>query len=181
MKKWCVLVAVILLATIAIMSAVEISVMRIYDADSGQDDLPAIYQVAVGGEKDLVLRWKHSVTKQFVIEKFRINKNNGLDVVEMIFNEHGPNLPNGPEFGTKWEVKDGYFRVYNYDLSFSELPVRIGQVVAQHFIDFKGREIPLNIIDEPGGYVIIRIQNVSLIDFLEKGAEIWLRKLVSKT
>ncbi|MBA1335050.1 MAG: hypothetical protein HPY66_0672 [Firmicutes bacterium] len=167
----------IVLIIITVLVTVKTDVLRIYDADRDDDEQALIYQTAVGEENELILRWKHSVTKQYVIEKFRINEDRGFDVVEMIFNEHGPNLPKGPEMGTKWEIKDGYFRVYNYNLTFNELPVRIGQVVAQHFIDFRGKEIPLNIVDEPGGYVIIRVENVTLLDFIEKGAKIWLRNL----
>lgn len=178
MKTWNMMVIAVALIVVAVLVTVKIDVLRIYDADRDDGVQPVIYQTAVGGENELVLRWKHSVTKQYVTEKFRINGDRGFDVVEMIFNEYGPNLPKGPEMGTKWEIKDGYFRVYNYNLSFDELPVRIGQVVAEHFIDFRGKEIPLNIVDEPGGYVIVRVENVILFDFIEKGAKIWLKKLV---
>lgn len=181
MEKRHLLFVILIVVIIFTVSTLKIKVMRIYDGDNNEGDYPILYQTTVGSETDLVLKWKHSVTKQYVIEKFRINSNNGFDVIEMIFNEHGPNLPNGPEFGTKWEVKDGYFRVYNYNLTFEELPVRIGQVIAKHLIIFKGNEILLNQLDEPGGYVIIRIQDVTLFEFMKEVGKIWLKNIALKT
>ncbi len=173
------LLAVVLIAVAIItVFGVRVKVLRIYDGDSQERVYPVLYQRAVHGETEVVLKWKHSVTKQYVTERFSINRNNGFDVVEMIFNEHGPNLPNGPESGTKWEVKDGYFRVYNYDLTFDQLPVRIGQVIARHIIIFRGKEILLNELDEPGGYVIIQVQDVTLFEFMKEVGKIWLRNTV---
>lgn len=178
MKKSRIAFICLLFIVLGVLSfSIKVKVLRIYDGDNRAEGFPVLYQTLAGDERDIVLKWKHSVTKQYVIEKFRINQNNQFDVVEMIFDEHGPNLPNGPEFGTKWEVKDGYFRVYNYNLTFKELPVRIGQVVAEHFLIFKGAELSLKEVDEPGGYIIVRIQDVTLFEFMKEGERIWLRNL----
>lgn len=125
-----------------------------------------LYQIWIKPEDTFSIHWTHSVTKQPVIETYYVQEELTIGIKEMFFNEHGPNLPAGPESGTKWEIKDGMFRVYNYDVSFEKLPVRIGQVVADHTFYYSHHEVPLRELASPGGFVEIEATKISLLKYL---------------
>lgn len=117
-------------------------------------------------EDTFSIHWKHSVTKQPVIETYFIQEDLTIGIKEMYFNEHGPNLPAAPVDGTKWEIEDGMFRVFNYSVSFDKVPVRIGQEVADHTFYYAHHEIPLRELARPGGFVEIEATTISLLKYL---------------
>jgi len=143
-----------------------IYVLQILEGAKGMDIL---YQVRTKPHDRFTIKWIHSVSKQPVLETYEIQENLRIGIYEMIFNENGPNLPAGPEQGTKWEIKDGLFRVYNYSLIFDEVPVRIGQVVANHTLLYKNIELPLKEISKPGGFIRIRVIKTSFAKFIFGG------------
>ncbi|MEW9125250.1 MAG: DUF1850 domain-containing protein [Thermotaleaceae bacterium] len=134
-----------------------------------------LYQVTTRPHDRFSIRWIHSVSNQPVIETYEINKDLSIGIYEMIFNENGPNLPAGPENGTKWEIKDGYFRVYNYNLIFQKVPIRIGKVVANHTLIYKNKELPLEQVSRPGGFVYIQVCKLVLIKYIIGGIRLWLK------
>lgn len=141
----------------------------------GSETEEILYQtVTKPGDRFSVL-WIHSVSKQPVIETYEIRDDLRIGIYEMIFDENGPNLPAGPEQGTKWEIKNGQFRVYNYSLVFDEVPVRIGKVIANHTLIYKDEKIPLKEIDRPGGFVKIKAVKISMVKYFFGGVKIWLK------
>lgn len=128
-------------------------------------DNQLLYLVRINPMDSFSIHWTHSVTKQPVIETYYVQEELTIGIEEMLFNEHGPNLPAGPEGGTEWEIKDGMFRVYNYNVSFDKLPVRIGQEVADHTFYFSHHEVPLRELASPGGFVEIEVTDISLLKY----------------
>jgi len=131
--------------------------------------MDVLYETRTNIYDKFTVKWIHSVSKQPVLETYEIQEDLSIKIFEMIFNENGPNLPAGPEQGTKWEIKDGKFRVYNYSLVFDEVPVRIGQVVADHTLIYDNIELPLKEISRPGGYVRIKVVKTSFAKYLFGG------------
>ena len=141
-------------------------VLQILDGSKGMD---VVYETRTNIYDKFTVKWIHSVSKQPVLETYEIQEDLRIKIHEMIFNENGPNLPAGPEQGTKWEIKDGKFRVYNYSLVFDEVPVRIGQVVADHTLIYDNIVLPLKEVSRPGGFVRIRAVKTSFVKYLFGG------------
>ncbi len=163
----------ILLTALAL---IPVTVLRITEQERDPSISRQLIQFDAQTGDTFSLVWIHSVTKQPVTEVYRINDDLTIGIVEMFFNEHGPNLPSGPEGGTKWEIKDGMFRVYNYDTIFEALPVRIGQVVADHTFLYKEHRIALRELSRPGGFIHIRAQRINALQYLFEEGKQWKRK-----
>ncbi|AOT72583.1 DUF1850 domain-containing protein [Geosporobacter ferrireducens] len=158
-----------LFAAFLIIMFLPVYVLEVID---GQENR-VLYQTITKPLDQFSIQWIHSVSKQPVTETYQIHEDLHIGILEMIFNENGPNLPAGPEGGTKWEIKDGYFRVYNYDLVFDRVPVRIGQVIANHTLIYKQKELPLKDISRPGGLVYIQIRKATIIKMIIGGIGLW--------
>ena len=165
MKK----IGLILTFIILFTNIYQITVLEIIDDKEER----LIYQTFTKPHEKFSIMWIHSVSKQPVTETYIINEDLSIGIYEMVFKEPGPNLPSGPEGGTLWEFKDGKFRVYNYDIIFSEVPVRIGQAIANHTFIYKSTEIELKEISRPGGFVKIRVCQMSLFYFLYREVIRW--------
>ena len=155
-----------LVVFLAIVVFFPVHVLEVIDTEQ---ENRVLYQSVSKPLDQFSVRWIHSVSKQPVIETYQIHEDLRIGILEMIFNENGPNLPAGPEGGTKWEIKDGYFRVYNYDLVFERVPVRIGQVVADHTLIYREIELPLRDLSRPGGFVYIQVRKVPFIKIIIGG------------
>jgi hypothetical protein len=162
-------IALTLILIIVFLNIYQITVLEIIDDKEER----LIYQTFTKPHEKFSIMWIHSVSKQPVTETYMINEDLSIGIYEMIFNEPGPNLPSGPEGGTLWEIKDGKFRVYNYDIILSEVPVRIGEVIANHTVIYKNTEIELKRLSRPGGFVKIRVCRMSLFYFFYREVIRW--------
>lgn len=140
----------------------------------GSERLVYQQQAKPGDTFDVV--WIHSVTLQPVIETYQLDAPGRIPLVQMIFNDNGPNLPAGPEFNQKWTISNGKFIVSDYDRVFERVPVTIGAVTADHTLLYKGKSVPLKEKYRPGGYVHIGLVKANYLEYLLKGVEIWLKK-----
>lgn len=133
------------------------------------------YQKAKPGETFDIL-WIHSVTLQPVVETYQLEAPGRIPLIQMIFDDNGPNLPARPEFNQKWTIENGKFIVSNYDRIFERVPVTIGAVTANHTLLYNGKEVPLKDRYRPGGYVHIGLVKENYLKYLLKGVEIWQKK-----
>ncbi|SFR05687.1 DUF1850 domain-containing protein [Desulfoscipio geothermicus] len=104
------------------------------------------------------LEYVHSVTKQPVYEDYKIEDKRILSMVEMRYDSFGANLPVGPEKmaeeTTGFIVEDGYYKVLYENRKFAKVPLRVGQVVADHTLVFKdGSKLRLLDVAEGGAFV----------------------------
>lgn len=160
MKK---LVLFLIFISIATFFIYPVYVLQVLEGSEGNN---VLYQTRTKLNDKFTVRWIHSVSKQPVLETYMIQEDLSIKIYEMIFNENGANLPAGPEQGTKWEIKDGKFRAYNYSVVFEEVPVRIGQVVANHTLNYGQISLPLKKLSRPGGFVRIRAEKISLAEYI---------------
>lgn len=135
-----------------------------------------VYQqlASLGDTFDIV--WTHSVTLQPVIETYQLERPGRIPLVQMVFDDNGPNLPARPEFDQKWIISDGKFIVTNYDRVFERVPVVIGAVIANHSLRYGGKETALKDKYRPGGYVHIGLTRDYLPLYILKGVKLWLKK-----
>lgn len=140
----------------------------------GTDQLVYQQQAKLGETFDVL--WTHSVTLQPVIETYRLEKPGKIPLVQMIFDDNGPNLPARPEFNQKWTISGGKFIVTNYDLVFKRVPVVIGAIIANHTLCYDGKKTQLKDVYRPGGYVHIGLTRDFLPKYILKEVELWIKK-----
>lgn len=163
MKKYILITIIIIILTAFIYPVYVLQILE------GSEGYSVLYQTRTKLYDRFTVKWIHSVSKQPIYETYEIQDDLSIKIFEMIFNENGPNLPAGPEQGTKWEIKDGKFRVYNYNLVFDEVPVRIGQVVANHTLIYNDINLPLKEISRPGGFVRLKVVKTSFAQYIIGG------------
>ena len=158
-----------------ILMMIKIDVFEVFVVDKGVNENKVVLQTVKNEEDCFDVKWTHSVSLRPVIETYRVNDDYTISIDQMIFDSFSANLPASPDYDTIWEFHDEYIRVYNYDVTFDAVPVVIGEVVANHSFIYNGKEIFLKDVYKPGGYVNIRVVNKSVLKFLVKEIEIYVR------
>jgi hypothetical protein len=83
-----------------------------------------VYPIASGAE--FQLQWTHTVTRRPIIETYRVQPDRQLALVQMIFDQYGPNLPAGPEGGTTWRIERDRWVVTGYQVELAALGFGVG-------------------------------------------------------
>lgn len=166
---------VILIFFALIITFFPVNSFKVYTVEK-EEESQLLYHTLVRPGEIFSVKWIHSISKQPVTETYKIRKDLRIQIYEMIFNHHSPNLPSFPVEGTKWEIKNGTYRVYNYNRSYKELLVRIGIVIANHTLYIKNDIIPLKELYKPGGLVKFRIDKIPFIKYLREEVIIWTNK-----
>lgn len=103
-----------------------------------------VYNKFLKPEETFTLEYIHSVTAQPVYEVFYVKDKNTLALKEMRYDSFGANLPVGPEKLSNEETtfihEDGYYKVLYENRSFKIVPLRVGQVIADHTLVFEDGE-----------------------------------------
>ncbi|MBO8170488.1 MAG: DUF1850 domain-containing protein [Bacillaceae bacterium] len=101
-----------------------------------------VYKKILKVDETITLDYIHSVTEQPVYEIFYVRDVHTLALREMRYDSFGANLPVGLEQmdgeRTEFIVEDGYYKIdYIPDRSFDSVPLRVGQVIANHKLVFE--------------------------------------------
>lgn len=172
MRKFCIVLIIFLLIVYLLY---PINSFQIRSIDKvGKNQL--LYHTIVNPGDKFSVEWIHSISKQPVTETYKITDNLKIEIYEMIFNTNSPNLPAFPEGETKWEIKDGIYRVYNYNVVLDELLITIGMVISNHTLFLKDEVFVLKELYRPGGLVKVEIKKVPMILYLWEGIQICLKK-----
>lgn len=160
----------VLALTVLVAGVFPVYVLEVLGGRSGR----MYYQRRVVPGEQFSLVFIHSVTRRPVVEIYRINADNTLSIVEMDFDTNGPNLPAHPEGTTKWIIEPHRFRVVNYHTRLWEIPLFIGQVIANHRLVFGRQTVWLAKVAAPGADVKIRAARTSLLGFAwREGLMLW--------
>ena len=157
---------IIFLGLIIFTAFIKINVLEVYIFDEGEKKNEVILQFQVKTQDEFIVKWTHSVSKQPVLEKYNINKDLKIETKEMIFDTFSANLPATPDYNTKWEFNKDNIRVYNFDRTYENLPIVIGEVIANHRLIYKGKKYFLKDIYKPGGFVKVRITEKNIYKYL---------------
>lgn len=133
-------------------------VLQIENGRSG--DVYYVRPVSVG--EKMTLHYTHSVTRQPVEEIYVIKDSRTIAITDMYFDEFGANLPVGSETTadetTIFNVEEDYYHVQFPNRTFDAVPLRIGQVIANHTLIFEdGSRLPLLDVAPGGTFVKIRV------------------------
>lgn len=148
-------------------------VLEVWDPAKKQ----VFHQELTGVGDRFTIRWVHSVTKFPVDETYCIEGPGSIVLVEMRFNQPGPNLPSYPEPPTRWTFTGSEWVVTGYDIKFDAVPVRIGMDVADHKLLHGGHQTKLAEVHEPGGFVEVRVSRMALGGFVLRGIDLWMESL----
>ena len=122
-----------------------------------------IFSKMIKKDEIIKLEYIHSVTNQPVYEFFFIKDRHTLALKEMRYDSFGANLPVGPEKmwneETQFIVEEGYYKILYQNRGFDVVPLRVGQVVADHTLVFENGE-RMRFLDfaEGGAYVEFYVQ-----------------------
>ena len=112
----------------------------VYDVEEGR----SVYERSVEVGERFELTHTHSVTERRVIETFSVLDPSTIAIEELWFDEHGANLPTGPEqvgdtTTTYLEEPDGY-RVLHHGHPIGTLPLLVGSPGVDHVLRFDDGE-----------------------------------------
>lgn len=141
-----------------------------------------VYQRRMQLGETFTLEYIHSVTAQPVYEVFFVKDQNTLALKEMRYDSFGSNLPAGSEKlrdeETKFIVEKGYYKILYENRTFQKVPLRIGQVIADHTLVFEDGE-RLRFLDLVEGGTYIEYDVSSWLEaFYRKGLRYWIEKTI---
>lgn len=143
-----------------------------------QDSNELVYQQLAKLEDTFDVKWRHSVTLQPVIETYKLEGYDKISLIQMVFDDNGPNLPAQPWEEQKWNITDGKFIITNYNQYFSRVPVTIGAIIADHTLIYNGKETPLRDVYRPGGFVYISVTKNNVYQLVIKEVGLWKKKML---
>jgi hypothetical protein len=120
--------------------------LTLVDHDTG--DVVFERRVEVG--ETFELRHTHSVTRREVVETFSVLDVATLAIEELLFDEHGPNLPAGPQHvgeHATYETDGELVRVRHHGHAIGTLPLMVGSESVDHTVIFEDGS-RLRLLDE---------------------------------
>lgn len=162
----------VLLASLLLASVYPLTVLEVVRGRTGE----ILYQCPARIGEEFKLTFIHSVTLRPVEETYRVAPDRKLAIVEMVFDDNGPNLPAYPEGSTRWIIEKNRWRVVDYDTLLEEIPLLVAEYVADHTLVVGGRKVSLVKTAGPGQYVKIRAVRTSLIAFVWRGGSACLNR-----
>ena len=111
--------------------------------------------------EEFVISFVHSVNKRPVYDTLRVEGDH-LVIVKSRFDSFGAGMPDGSTTeGTLSTGKDGWID-WTINRPVPEVTVRVGRV-AEHVLHFKGREIRLSELAEPGKALSFKVEKGSFV------------------
>jgi len=153
-----ILLGVLLVVSTALLAAPP-AVLIVQEHQTGK----VLLEKAVEIEESFTLDYIHSITKQPVQEIYYVKDKNTLALKEMHYDSFGSNLPVGPEKlaheKTSFIVEEGFYKITYENRTFKRVPLRVGQVVADHTLIFgDGTRLRLLDVTKGGCYVDFYVQ-----------------------
>ncbi len=145
---------ILVLAVSFYYQAAHYAVFTVRDHNSGA----LLFQKILSVDETFKLHYIHSVTNQPVDEVFYVKSTRTLALKEMYYDSFGANLPVGPEQlrdETTTFIKEGdHYKVVYENRAFDVVPLRVGQVVANHTLIFDdGSKLRFLDVASGGAYV----------------------------
>jgi len=107
------------------------------------------------------IRFIHSVHRTPVEEFYRVSDHWDIVLERVEYESYGVGNPSGVEAGERFRNEDGKLIVEGMDRRYDAIPIRIGQVIANHELNINGTSTPLSAWSEPGSLVILQLKHVS--------------------
>jgi hypothetical protein len=125
-----------------------------------------ILAIPVRDRDKFTIRFTHSVQKTPVDEVFSIRKDLKIVLEETIYSSYGAGLPSEIYGSQQFFLEKGTFIIRGFDREFDEIPIFVGEVVANHILLLSEKEFPLISFGLAGKSIRIRLQRYSLIFYI---------------
>lgn len=135
-------ITLILVAVIFTCSPVHFLMIRSADGS-------VIDSYTLQGTEEFAVRYIHSVQKTPVLEVFRVDFREGIELRETVYTDFGAGLPFLVEGSAVFESGGGKFRIYGIKKYFPDVVFRVGRF-ADYNLLLRGREFPFTQFEKPG-------------------------------
>lgn len=129
------------------------------------------WAVPIRSGSEFHLAWTHTVTKGPVTETYRVEPDGMLRLMEMTFNQFGPNLPSEPEPGTTWRLEPTRIVVTGYDRRESPLVLGVGPI--SHTLTVGARQWDLVAGVGPDRSVRVQVERTPLLFLITSEVRQW--------
>lgn len=119
-----------------------------------------LYYLPVSESDHFQLQFIHSVHLSEVIEEYKL-QGEQLDPVRLIYEDTAIGMPSNAGEGETFEMKNGKYYISDLQGVHSSLDLNIGQVEAEHTINYKENSYLLKDSIEAGTWIRITPRNVS--------------------
>jgi hypothetical protein len=126
----------------------------------------AFLSIPVKKGDTFTIRFTHSVQKTPVDETFSIGRNLKMVLEETVYSSYGAGLPSEVNDNQEFLFENGKFIIRKFDMQFDEIPLFVGEVIANHTIIYNDKKFPLVSYKMAGKSVRIRLCNYSLISYI---------------
>jgi hypothetical protein len=109
----------------------------------------------------LKIRYIHSIHRTPVEERYHIDRRGRIVLDSVRYESYGVGMLSELEPGETFHWEDGAMVVANLNRVIGSIPLRIGQVIADHHLLLHGMDVPLAKISHPGAFVVIAVRIAS--------------------
>ena len=121
--------------------------------------------VSMRSGEEFTISFIHSVNRRPVYDTLRV-ENDHLVIVRSRYDSFGAGMPESSTGeGTLSVAKDGWL-VWTVNRPVPDVTVRVGWT-AEHMLHIRSHEIRLADLVKPGSALTLRVQNISMIDYLK--------------
>ncbi|WNB92773.1 DUF1850 domain-containing protein [Bacillus sp. NEB1478] len=160
------IIIILLLASItAALTYPFISSVVVEDGNSGE----RLAYFKMKPNNPFSVKYIHSIHKTPVLETYHTNKKGEIIQTEMQFEEFGIGMPSGATGREKFIEKDGKYILSHMNRHFTELNVRVGQIISNHTFIIKGKKYPFSEFSKPGSWVRIKTDHLNFWQWMMGG------------
>jgi len=136
----------------------------VFEIVDGRGD-HVVFCARVQPGQEFVLSFVHSVNRRPVYDTLRVEADH-LVIVRSRFDTFGAGMPEAStQDGTLSVAEDGWLE-WTVNRPTPELAVRVGRV-ADHTVHYKGRDIRLSDLAEPGSALTLRVRKSRWLDLMK--------------
>jgi hypothetical protein len=108
------------------------------------------------------MKYTHSIHLSDVVESYVVTSDQQIKQVELMYEDFAIGMPENASDGEIFEQKNGKYYLKNMNRLFPSFDLRIGKVRANHTVIFESNEYPLSRVLEPGTWVRLKIEKMTL-------------------
>lgn len=131
------------------------------------DQLEAYLPLERGDTFQLI--WKHSIHLTDVVEKYQVLGNDDIKQYEIVYEHFGIGMPSNAQEGETFVYEDGKYHIKDLNNIFPKINLRNGKTVSENRLVWGPDDryiIPLNKYFKPGAWFTLKIERLSLWDYL---------------
>ena len=130
---------------------------------SGSDK--TILAIPVKQGNTFTIRFTHSVQRTPVDEVFSIRRDSKIILEETIYSDYGAGLPSEIYGSQQFSLENNSFIIRGFGVEFEEIPLFVGEVIANHTLFYGDKEFQLVSFGLAGKSIRIRLKRYSLISY----------------